>query len=128
MNYELLSFRVHRVNLLPIILVEHSPFELQRIRKLALFHREVVRQQRKPLDLLIVRQLLLKGVNALFHHLVDLWICTELLTVLEGDMMLTGILLQQRINGDDQRRHKLTLVSDDGYLINILIHQQLRLK
>ena len=71
-------------------------------------------------------QLLLQCVNTLFHHRIDLRIGTELLTGFEWDMMLTGILLKQCIDRNDQCRHELTLVSDDTDLVDILIHQQFR--
>ena len=48
-------------------------------------------QEREPFDLLVVCQLLLEGVDALLHHLVDLRIGTELLVAVERDMMLTGL-------------------------------------
>ena len=49
-------------------------------------------------------QLLLKSIggDALLHHLDDAGVCTELLAGLEGDAVFTGVLFQQRIDGDDE--------------------------
>ena len=85
-------FRVHRIDLLFIILVQYATLDLQRVGELAFLHREVVRQQGEAFDLLIMGQLLLQGVDALFHHVVDLLVGTQLLAVLKGDVMFTGIL------------------------------------
>ena len=41
--------------------------------------------------------------------------------------MLAGIFLQQGINGDDKGRDKLSLIGNDGYLIDVLVDEQLRL-
>ena len=72
-------------------------------------------------------KLLLERVDTLLHHLDDLWIATKLLTVLKRDIVLAGILLQKRIDRDDECGDKLTLVSDDTYLVDILVNQQFRL-
>ena len=93
---------VHGINLLTVVLVEHAALDLQGVGQFAPLHREVMGQQGETLDLLIVGQLLLKGIDTLLHHLMDLRTGTELLAALKRNLMLTGIFLQKRIDGNDQ--------------------------
>lgn len=72
-------------------------------------------------------ELLLESVDTLLHHLIDLRVGTELLTCLKRDVMLTGILLQERIDRDDEGRYELTLVGDDCELVDIFVDKEFRL-
>ena len=72
-------------------------------------------------------QLLLQGVYTVHHHLVDALVAAQVLAVLEPDAVLTGVLFQKGINGNDEGRYKLALVGYDGYLVHILVDQYLRL-
>ena len=110
-----------------IVFVEHAAANLQRVRQLALLHRQVVGQQGEALHLFVVGQLLLQGVDALLHHLDDAWIGTELLTVLKTDAVGTSILFQERIDRHDECRDELALVGNKAYLVDVLVDQQLRL-
>ena len=47
------------------------------------------------------RQLLLKCIDTFLHHLNNLWILAELLTCHKVNLMGTGILFQQTVNGND---------------------------
>ena len=84
-------------------------------------------QQRETLNLLIVCQLLLQRVDTFHHHLMNLLVLAEVFAAPERDVVFMGILLQQGVDGDDERRDKLALVGDDGHLVYILVHQQLGL-
>ena len=92
-NYSL--FGIHRFNLGLVVFIKDAATDLQGVRQLTFLHGQVVWQEREALDLLIVSQLLLKGIDAFLHHLDDTRISTELFAVLKIDTMLAGILLKQ---------------------------------
>ena len=48
----------------------------------------------EALDLFVVGQLLLEGVDALHHHLIDLLVLAEVFAAFELDAVLTGVLFQ----------------------------------
>ena len=50
-------------------------------------------QKSEALYLLVMSQLLLEGVNALLHHRKNLRVGTQLLTILERNVLGTGIFL-----------------------------------
>ena len=83
--------------------------------------------EREPLHLLIVGEWLLEGLDAIPYHRVYLVVGTEVLSTLEGDVVLSGIILQKAVFGYDECRHEFALVGDDGNLVDILIHEQQRL-
>ena len=91
----ILHLFIHLLDLCLVVLVEHAPLDLQRIGQLAALQREVMGQQGEALHLLVVGQLLLQGVYALHHHLMDLLVLTEVFSREERDVVLAGILLQQ---------------------------------
>lgn len=92
---------VHLVDDIGIMLQEDIALYLQRVGYLAALKREVVGHEREALYLLVIGECLLKGVYALGKHLVDNLVGTQLLTVLEGYAVGTGILLKQGIGGHD---------------------------
>ena len=109
------------------MLQEDIALYLQRVGYLAALKREVVGHEREALYLLVVGECLLKGVYALGKHLVDNLVGTQLLTVLEGYAVGTGILLKQGIGGHDEGGDELAVVGHDGYLLHILVDKYLRL-
>ena len=85
-------FLIHRVDLLLVVLVEDATADLKRVGQFAFLHGQMVGQQREALDLFVVCQLLLEGIDALLHHIHDAWISTKLLAIDEDDAVFLGIL------------------------------------
>ena len=81
----------------------------------------MVGQEDETLHLLIMGELLLERIDALLHHLVHLRIGTKLLPGLKRDVMRTGILLQEGIDGDDEGGDELPLVGNNTDLVDIFV-------
>lgn len=86
-----------------------------------------MRQECDTLDLLVIGQLLLQGIDALLQHLLHLFVGTKILTTAKDDMMLACPVLNKSKLRYDECRHKLALVSNDSHLVDKLVNKQQRL-
>ena len=115
---------IHLVNLCLIVLIDNRAADLQRVGQLARLHREVMRQERDTLDLLVIGQLLLQGIDTLLQHLLHLLVGTKILTAAKGDMVLTSPFLYKTELWNNECRHKLALVCNDCHLVDKLVNKQ----
>ena len=84
-------------------------------------------QQCEAFYLLVAGQLLLKGLYTLGHHFVYFGVGTQLFAALVCYAVLLGVFFKQGVVGYDECRDKLAAVGNDGYLVDELVNQQLRL-
>ena len=81
-------------------------------------------QEGDALDLLVIGQLLLQGIDTFLQHLLHLLVGTKILTTAKGDMVLTCPFLYKAELWNNECRHKLALVGDDCHLVDKLVNKQ----
>lgn len=101
--------------------------QFQGIGHLAILHGEMVRQQGKPLYLLIMGETLLKDVDTLPHHRVDLLVLAQFNPVGELYATRPRPFLNNAILWHNKGRDELALVGHDGNMVNEFVYKQQRL-
>ena len=120
-------FSVHCIDLCLIVLVQHTTLDFQCIGQFATLHGERLGKEGETLHLLVMGKLLLQGLYTLHQHLTDTLVVTQILARVIGNIVLTGISLEQLVFGHDESRDELTLISNNGYLVDVLVNQEFRL-
>ena len=110
-----------------VILGDDGTLYLKRIGQFASLHGEWLGKEGDTLHLLVVCKLLLEGIDAVHHQVVDTLILTEFGHRRVGDVASLCVFLEQFVVGCDEGRHKLTLVGYDDYLVNVAVHHEFRL-
>ena len=75
---------------------------LERAGDFVSFHAEWLGQEAESLDLFVVGQVLLQGVDAFAEVVVNLWVVAEFFQRFVGDGLLFSVFLQQGVGGYSQ--------------------------